>query len=56
MNDRDKVSTDGLDDGEISFGEKLKSFGNIRILRDWPIHVKTPGGTVHVPDNDCCSD
>ena len=27
LNDKDKVSTDGLDDGKISFGEKLKSFG-----------------------------
>lgn len=27
LKDKDKVSTDGLDDGKISFGEKLKSFG-----------------------------
>jgi hypothetical protein len=27
LNNRDKVSTDGLDDGKISIGEKLKSFG-----------------------------
>ena len=26
LKDKDKVSTDGLDDGKISFGEKLKSF------------------------------